>query len=163
MKDYNKEKTIIFRCQKWCMLAWILMIIILFIFAKMYKDSWETIDDLDIYTFLMGIMWLLCSFLTMLRSYANKKSYIELTTTNLIMTRLANYPFPSDIEKIYIPYEEIKKVKIIPQRRWSYSIILTKKEEFWRSEKITFAMLKDWRKFDEELKKRWIDSKIAIR
>ena len=174
MKDCVELEPVRFSWKRKWVRFWLLAYIMFFVLLFADNDVWDWLKKIlswninnifeKYWIILFVILFVIISLIYYIFSYvANSKSYIELTGTHMIMDKPIRYPF-SSMETIYIPYEEIETVKIMPMSSWNtigflwYKVIITKKEEFWKAEIIKFYWLENAKKLDEELKKRWVNS-----
>lgn len=161
MKKLMDINTLKFECTKGLLLIYLIILIPLFFimsYSIVNNISSRNMDKTTkilwgLFTYIVLITFLLLLYIS------NKKSYIWLTTTNLIIKKPINYPFPN-METINIPYKRIENVKISKIRPfdfWNiywYCINITLKNSDWKN--IKFYWLYDWNKFGDELKWKWM-------
>ena len=131
MDNYSKFEKAKFRCSIGKELIWIVIftIVAVFIYSQIRSGNIDVKEPLlDIYDrfgwsineniikfffsicFAWIILWLI------LICIANKRSYIEIRDTRLILKKPIFYPF-TKMETLSIPYEEIESIKINPKNR----------------------------------------------
>jgi len=161
MKKIMDINTLKFECTKNLLLTNLIISILLFCIISYFivnNISSRNTDETTKIVWGLFMYLVLITFLLLLY-ISNKRSCIRLTTTDLIIKKPINYPFPN-IETINISYEKIKNIKI--SKIWSldfwnvywYCINITFKNSGWKN--VKFYWLYDWNKFGDELKWKWM-------
>ena len=90
---------------------------------------------------------------------SNHKSFIEIADTYINIYRPKNYPLFRNMESIKIWYEKIENIKIyyIPRFSFKHDVIIKKKSENWKKEKIRFFWLRNWKELASTLKIKWLN------
>jgi len=161
MKEFMDINTSKFECTKGLLLMNLIILIPLFciVFYSIVSNiSSRNMDETTKIVWGLFIYIVLITFLLLLY-ISNKKSYILLTTTDLMIKKPINYPFPN-METVNIPYEKIENIKISKTWPWDfwnvywYCINITPKNSGWKN--VKFYWLYDWKKFGDELNRKWI-------
>lgn len=113
MKKIMDINTLKFECTKNLLLTNLIISILLFCIISYFivnNISSRNTDETTKIVWGLFMYLVLITFLLLLY-ISNKRSCIRLTTTDLIIKKPINYPFPN-IETINISYEKIKNIKI---------------------------------------------------
>lgn len=152
---------LIFRAKWWGLIILAVISLVILVGLGMYISQEPSIQWEDILSWnkwFSIIIYVLFMIYCMLSYFVNKKSYIELTDTHLIVVKPMHYPFPA-MENLTIPYNDIQLFKIILAKN-GYCAYINVKQDFWKTKTIRFYCLDNVNKLNEELIKKWVKTEF---